>query len=153
MTYAAVTFVNRDNGTYPVTYETVNMVQTALQTLSAAFVAAEVNYSANLFPASQNVAYGATITVDASAGRLVNLAALTGNPTIAAPTNATAGMELIFVIPQDGTGSRTVTWNAVFHFTAGAAPTLTTTASKVDIVGFIYDGTYWRERVRSLKQA
>ncbi len=42
---------------------------------------------------------------------------------------------------QDGTGTRLVTWPAAVHWSGGTAPTLTTTASKVDIIQFYYDGS------------
>jgi hypothetical protein len=48
---------------------------------------------------------------------------------------------LILKLVQDGTGSRTVTWPAAVHWSGGTAPTLTTTASKVDIISFYYDGS------------
>jgi len=48
---------------------------------------------------------------------------------------------LILKLVQDGTGSRTVTWPASVKWPAGTAPTLTTTANKVDIITFYYDGT------------
>lgn len=48
---------------------------------------------------------------------------------------------LILKLAQDGTGSRTVTWPAAVHWSGGTAPTLTTTASKVDIIAFYYDGS------------
>jgi len=48
---------------------------------------------------------------------------------------------LILKLAQDGTGSRTVTWPATVKWAAGTAPTLTTTASRVDIITFYYDGT------------
>lgn len=48
---------------------------------------------------------------------------------------------LILKLVQDGTGSRTVTWPAEVHWSGGTAPTLTTTASKVDIICFYYDGS------------
>lgn len=48
---------------------------------------------------------------------------------------------LVLKLVQDGTGSRTVTWPAAVHWSGGTAPTLTTTASKVDIITFYYDGS------------
>ena len=48
------------------------------------------------------------------------------------PTNVTL---LLF---QDGTGSRTATWPASIHWAGGSAPTLTTTAGQLDIIGCIY---------------
>ena len=51
---------------------------------------------------------------------------------------------------QDGTGSRTASWNSVFHFAGGSAPTLTTTASAVDIMVFRSNGTNMLEVGRQL---
>jgi len=48
---------------------------------------------------------------------------------------------LVLKLVQDGTGSRTVTWPSAVHWPSGVAPTLTTTANKVDIITFYYDGT------------
>lgn len=51
---------------------------------------------------------------------------------------------LLLMLAQDATGSRTVTWPASVKWTGGSPPTLTTTASAVDIVTFFWDGTnYW----------
>jgi hypothetical protein len=66
---------------------------------------------------------------------------LTGNATITMPT-ATAGRSFILLLKQDGTGSRTVTWSTV-KWPAGTAPTITTTASRQDIISFVSDGTNW----------
>lgn len=65
---------------------------------------------------------------------------LTGNCTFT--FTAPAGpCSLILKLVQDATGSRTVTWPATVHWSGGTAPTLTTTASNVDIITFYYDGT------------
>ena len=59
--------------------------------------------------------------------------------TIAAPTGtATDGGNFILEIWQSATGSDTVTFNSVYDFGTTGAPTLTTTASKGDILGFHY---------------
>jgi hypothetical protein len=76
-----------------------------------------------------------------------------GNITIAAPLNPRPGLELDIEIVQDATGSRTVTWNAAYHFAGAAAPTLTTTASRRDTFRFIYNGTSWNEISRTLNVA
>ena len=49
------------------------------------------------------------------------------------------------LVIQDGTGSRTLTWNAVFEFASDTAPTLTTTASLGDVFVFRYNGSKWLE--------
>lgn len=80
-----------------------------------------------------------TIAVDAAAGDVLTVT-LGGNRTIAAPTNPVNGKLLLFRIRQDATGTRTLTWNAVFQFTTELpAPTLSTAANTVDYVGFVYD--------------
>ncbi len=75
---------------------------------------------------------------------------LTANVTFDAPTNPTTGQFISIVCIQDGTGSRTIAWNAVFEFTGDSAPTATTTASKGDMFNFRYNGSKWLEVGRNL---
>ena len=75
---------------------------------------------------------------------------LTNNVTFDAPTNPTTGQYISIVCIQDGTGSRTIAWNAVFEFTGDTAPTATTTASKGDMFTFRYNGSKWLEVGRNL---
>lgn len=83
----------------------------------------------------------ATISVDASKGNHFRVT-LGGNRTMGAPSNPTDGQKIIFEVIQDGTGSRTLAWNAAYAFgTDIPSPTLTTTASKRDFVGFVYNST------------
>jgi hypothetical protein len=75
---------------------------------------------------------------------------LGGNRTIAAATGAVAGTFASILVIQDGTGSRTVTWNAAYEFAANTAPTLTTTANLGDLFVFRYNGAKWLEVGRNL---
>ncbi len=75
---------------------------------------------------------------------------LTNNVTFDAPTNPTTGQYISIVCIQDGTGSRTIAWNAVFEFKDDTAPTATTTASKGDMFTFRYNGAKWLEVGRNL---
>ena len=75
---------------------------------------------------------------------------LTANVTFDAPTNPTTGQYISIVCIQDGTGSRTIAWNAVFEFKDDTAPTATTTASKGDMFTFRYNGSKWLEVGRNL---
>jgi hypothetical protein len=75
---------------------------------------------------------------------------LTNNVTFDAPTNPTTGQFISIVCIQDGTGSRTIAWNAVFEFASDTAPTATTTASKADMFNFRYNGSKWLEVGRNL---
>ena len=88
---------------------------------------------------SQTLTDGATVTWNASLGRIATLT-LGGNRTMAAPTNLKVGHYTLTVI-QDATGSRTITWNGAFKWPAQTAPTLTTTANARDILTFVSDGT------------
>ena len=75
---------------------------------------------------------------------------LTNNVTFDAPTNPTTGQYISIVCIQDGTGSRTIAWNAVFECKDETAPTATTTASKGDMFTFRYNGAKWLEVGRNL---
>jgi len=71
----------------------------------------------------------------------VQIITLTGNATITMPT-AVSGKSFTLLLKQDATGSRTVTWSTV-SWPGGTAPTITSTASKLDKYVFISDGTSW----------
>lgn len=78
---------------------------------------------------------GATITPDFAAGNNFSVT-LGGNRTLANPSNLTAGQSGTIVITQDGTGSRTLAYGSNWKFPGGTAPTLTTTASAVDVIAY-----------------
>jgi len=78
---------------------------------------------------------GATITPDFAAGNNFSVT-LGGNRTLANPSNLTAGQAGTIVITQDGTGSRTLAYGSNWKFPGGTAPTLTTTASAVDVIAY-----------------
>ena len=93
---------------------------------------------------------GATISWDVSTSPVAKVT-LGGNRTISAPSNsAGAGQFVSLLVIQDGTGSRTLTWNAVYEFASDTAPTLTTTGGKGDLFVFRYNGTKWLEVGRNL---
>ena len=69
---------------------------------------------------------------------------------MAAPTNGSTGQFASIIVIQDGTGTRTLTWNAVFEFKDDAAPTLTSTGGKGDLFVFQYNGSKWLEVGRNL---
>ena len=75
---------------------------------------------------------------------------LTANITFAGPTNMKDGAFYSIICEQDGTGGWTGSWNSVFKWAAGTAPTLTTTASAKDIFVFRSDGTNMYEVGRQL---
>ena len=70
---------------------------------------------------------------------------IAGNRTIGAASGGVSGQFISLLIIQDGTGSRTMTWNAAYEFKDDTAPTLTTTAAKGDLFVFRYNGAKWLE--------
>lgn len=95
---------------------------------------------------------GATIDWDMSTEAVAKVT-LGGNRTLNAPTNGSTGQFASLLVIQDGTGSRTLTWNAAYEFKDDTAPTLTTTASKGDLFVFRYNGSKWLEVGRNLNLA
>lgn len=80
----------------------------------------------------------APITIDAATGDFFTTV-LSVNDSLAAPTHPGAGRTFTLRARQDGTGSRTLHYNAVFRFPSGTAPVLTTTAAKTDYLSFIWN--------------
>ena len=85
-----------------------------------------------------SVSSASTITLDFHSGP--NFAVTLGtNATFASPNNQStvAGQAGSIFITQDGTGSRTASFNSVFKFPGGTAPTLSTAANAVDRIDYI----------------
>lgn len=76
---------------------------------------------------------GATISVDASLSNNFTVT-LGGNRTLANPTNLRNGGVYTFVIVQDGTGSRTLSYGSKFKWPGATPPTLSTGAGSVDFI-------------------
>jgi hypothetical protein len=75
------------------------------------------------------------ITFDFGAGNNFDIT-LGGNSTLQTPTTPSGGQTGTITIRQDGTGSRTLAYSGGWQFSGGTAPTLTTTASGVDVLSF-----------------
>ena len=103
----------------------------------------------------QVIASAASITPNFLAGTSIWIDGLATNTTINALSNQPAlsaawalrrMLPLRFIIKQDATGGRTVTWNAIFKFhTAWTDAVVTTDASKTTEVEFRWDGSAWRQ--------
>lgn len=87
--------------------------------------------------ANSGTAYNVAITANS-----ILVLTLTGNCVLTFPA-ASAGGQFTLILVQDATGSRTVTWPANVRWAGGTAPTITSTASKTDVIAFLADGTYW----------
>ena len=65
------------------------------------------------------------------------LVTLGGNRTLAAPSNAVAGQSGSIYVIQDGTGSRTLAYNAAWQFVSATVPTLSTGTGDVDMLVYM----------------
>lgn len=102
----------------------------------------------NLAPAVATLTDGSTITITCSAANAVqnDVVTLGGNRTLAI-SGATSGMTGVLIVKQDATGGRTLASPSGSIVVPGGGSTLslTSTASAVDILCWLYDGTsyYW----------
>lgn len=86
---------------------------------------------------------GASIAWDLDLAPMARVT-LGGNRTMAAPTNQRDGGMFFVEVIQDGTGGRTLAWNAVFDFGGEGTPVQPTGAGKKAIFGFLSDGAAMR---------
>lgn len=94
---------------------------------------------------SSPTASGASTTIDLANGNVQQLTlAATTTLTLTGATSSTACSISLYLI-QDATGARIVTWPASVKWPSGVAPTLSTGASKTDLVVLetIDGGTTW----------
>ena len=98
-----------------------------------------VTFSKATKPALKSNSDASTVTFDVNEAN-VHTVTLGANRVFAI-SNETAGQKFMIRILQDATGSRTVTWFSTIKWAGGSAPTLTTTANKADLVGFLVTGT------------
>lgn len=85
------------------------------------------------------ITYAATITPNMLNGPNQKCT-LTGNVTVAVPTNGQVGSRIRLRLIQDATGSRVITLAAGWHV-VGGAPTESTTAARVDILEAVFIGS------------
>ena len=112
--------------------------------LAASDIADDLITSAKLNYSETTLTDGSSITWNAETQDVAKVT-LGGNRTLGAASNGTTGQFISLLIIQDGTGSRTLTWNAAYEFASDTAPTLTTTASLGDLFVFRYNGSKWLE--------
>jgi len=127
---------------------TVTVAGAAILKSTVTVEGAQVNKSTTRFEGAVSLASGAPVhqaitTLTDGTNITMNMATnnqflvtLEGNRTLAAPTNLTAGQTGHIYFIQDGTGSRTLSYNSVFQFAGGSDPVLTTGANAVDLLVF-----------------
>ena len=81
------------------------------------------------------VAFSATVTLDLNGGadQMFGPLTLTGNATLANPSNAASGAVVVLDIRQDATGGRTLSYGSHWRF-PGGAPDLSTAGDARDVL-------------------
>ena len=110
---------------------------------------ANAKFNVGAYNAEATLTDASTISWDVSTSPVAKVT-LGGNRTLGAATNAQAGQFVSILFIQDGTGSRTITFNAAYEHTEDTAPMLTTTASKGDLFVYRYNGSKFLEVGRNL---
>jgi hypothetical protein len=95
-----------------------------------------------IYTSEVTTTYGTTTTFDFNT--FINTAVtLTGNITTMTFSNARAGKSGTIRFIQDGSGNHTTVWNSALKWGSGSAPTLSTSASAVDVLSyFCISSTY-----------
>jgi hypothetical protein len=85
---------------------------------------------------------GATSTLALTTGTVLTATLTASTPCTFTMPTATAGKSFILKLIQASSGMTTATFTSV-KWPGGTAPTITATASAVDILSFVSDGTNW----------
>ena len=98
-----------------------------------------IQFHAGVLPKVVALTYASTLATDAEAGEIFDVT-LTGNATLANPTNPVSGKTIRWRIKQDGTGSRTVALGNKFVIPTSATSPLpfSTAADKTDVLAATY---------------
>lgn len=118
---------------------TASVANTSTSGANVPLLNAQNQWSGQQYFPLATVTDGASITWDVAAAQKAKVT-LAGNRTMNAVSNAAEGSTYLLWVIQDGTGSRTISWTTSgagsFDFGTDGAPTLTTTASKADLLAF-----------------
>ena len=138
-TITTVTGANAISGEANLTFDGSTLAVTGAATVSTTLTVAG---AATL--SEDTLTDASTITWAANTSPVANVT-FGANRTLGNASGGVAGQFISLLVIQDGTGSRTLTWNAAYEFKDDTAPTLTTTASKGDLFVFRYNGAKWLE--------
>jgi hypothetical protein len=124
---------------------------TAVATAGTDYTAptAVTNFSKQQYFGNVALTDAATIAWNARDAQVATFTFVSSNRTMDAPTNLVNGAYYGLAVIQNA-GSNTLTWNAVFKWASGTAPTLSTAAGAKDYFVFRSDGTNMYEQGRSL---
>lgn len=99
-----------------------------------------VQISGQAWSETNTLTSGTNIATDCDLSN-VHEVTLAHNATLDNPTNLKDGGTYIWIITQDGTGSRTLAYGTSFKWPGGTAPTLSTAIGSVDVISGVSDGT------------
>jgi hypothetical protein len=112
----------------------------SMTTGSMYYSSATLSYAPVFFSGLQTLTDAANIAWNLDSGSLAQVT-LGGARNLSAPTNQRQGGTYTLIVKQDGSGNRTLTFDATYKFPYGGDPLITTASNAVDIVTFISDGT------------
>ena len=107
------------------------------------------NFTAQQYFGNVALTDASTISWAANTAQTATFTFVSNNRTMGAPTGLANGAFYSLAVIQNS-GSNTLTWNSVFKWASGAAPTLSTGAAAKDYFVFRSDGTNLYEQGRSL---
>lgn len=114
--------------------------------------ATATNFTAQQYFGDVTLTDAATIAWAANTAQTATFTFVSTNRTMGAPTGLANGAFYALAVIQNA-GSNTLTWDGVFKWTGGVAPTLSTAAGAKDYFVFRSDGTNLYEQGRSLGAA
>jgi hypothetical protein len=112
------------------------------------FADVQTNFSKQQYFGNVALTDASTIAWNAQTAQVATFTFVSSNRTMGAPTNLVNGAFYALAVIQNA-GSNTLTWNSVFKWASGAAPTLSTAAGAKDYFTFRSDGTNLYEQGRS----
>lgn len=123
--------VNNDGGIGTIAAGTGIAVITANNTATVTNTFTEIVYTGG--------SVSGTLTPNRNNGTIQKFT-LTGNLTLALPTNMTAGQSLTLILTQDSTGGRTMDANVAYLFASGFQ-TLSNASGAIDMLNIFSDGS------------
>ncbi len=122
-----------NSGFYRVAANVIAFVVGAAEVFRAA-ASGIITFAKAVRGAVVSISYAATVTPDFSQGNDFTIGALTGNLTIANPSNVAVGQSGAIYTTQDATGGRTISFGS--NWKKVGAASATTTASKVNAIAY-----------------
>lgn len=113
---------------------------------------AQVAFPSTGYGPNQNLTDAATIAWNTLSGQVATFTFVSSNRTMGAPTGLVNGAFYALAVIQNA-GSNTLSWNSVFKWAGGVAPTLSTAAGAKDYFVFRSDGTNLYQQGQSLAVA